>query len=326
MTSSSDSIDISLSGMYRSWYAFRAGKRLSRAIISFEYNLEYNLAQLTSDLQNKHYRHGEYKRMVVNDSKRRTIAVAAVRDRVVHRLLYDYFVPLMDYRFDYDVWSCRVNKGLQSAIKRTQVLLCKYPEAWIWRCDVTKFFDSVDHDVLRSIVTHYITDPVALELLDRVIESYHTNPGKGIAIGNLTSQILSNVYLNEFDRFVRHYIKPLAYVRYGDDFILLLPTQQAAKEASIIGEQFLVSRLRLTINPRSTIIVRSRDGLIFLGVVLFASGTKLQKRTWQRLQKRLAPVNQSSYWGLIQTLGSNKQKEMFSWLNLKEEDPNYTRF
>lgn len=313
MTKSSDSIDISLPAIYRSWYAFRAGKRLSRAIITFEYNLEDNLAQLAKDLQNKHYHHQPYKRMVVNDSKRRTIAVASVRDRVVHRLLYDYFVPHMDPRFDYDVWSCRIGKGLQGAIERSQALLQKYPDAWVWRSDVTKFFDSVDHETLRSTVRHFILDTIALDLLDRVVVSYQTSPGRGIAIGNLTSQILSNVYLNEFDRFVRHSIKPLGYVRYGDDFILLLPSQSQAQEAHLAGKQFLASQLSLNINPKNNYIVRSKDGLIFLGVVLFASGTRLQTRTWRRLESRLSPTNAASYWGLLQTIGSKKQRKAFHW-------------
>lgn len=314
MTKSSDSINISLSDIYRSWYAFRAGKRLSRAIITFEYNLEDNLAQLAKDLQSKHYRHGAYKRMVVNDSKRRTIAVASVRDRVVHRLLYDYFVPLMDPRFDYDVWSCRMGKGLQGAIDRSQSLLQNYPDAWIWRSDVTKFFDSVDHSELRQAVRHFVSDDIALELLDRVIESYQTSPNRGIAIGNLTSQILSNVYLNEFDRFVRHTIKPLGYVRYGDDFIVLMPSYAQAEQAHMLGKQFLALQLDLSINPKNNHIIRSRDGLLFLGVVLFASGTRLQTRTWRRLESRQSPKNISSYWGLVETLGSKKQKRDFPWL------------
>lgn len=314
MINNSDSIDISLSGIYRSWYAFRAGKHLSQSILAFEYSLEDNLAQLANDLQSKNYRHGTYRYMVVNDSKRRSIAIASVRDRVVHRLLYDYFVPLVDHRLDYDVWSCRTGKGLQASIERTKVLLQKYPSAWIWRSDITKFFDSVDHATLKKAIGHFILDTTALELLNRITESYHTKPGRGIAIGNLTSQILSNIYLNEFDRFVRLIIKPLGYVRYGDDFIVLMPNQKQAQQASILGERFLVSQLKLTINSQNNFIVRSCEGLIFLGAVLYSSGTRLQTRTWKRLESHISANNQSSYWGLVQTLGSRKQRKELGWI------------
>lgn len=312
--SNSDSMDISLSGFYKSWYAFRAGKRISRSIISFEYELENNLCKLAKDIQTNEYRHGGYRHLLVNDSKSRHIAVSSVRDRVVHRTLYDYFVPRTNPYFDYDVWSCRKNKGLEGAVERTLTLLKRYPDSWVWRGDVAKFFDSIDHAVLSRVVRRYIKDPIALKLLDNVTESYLTSPGVGIPIGNLTSQIISNIYMNEFDRFVRHYLKPLGYVRYGDDFILLFPNQDSTLSAQIKGSEFLDSRLKLTIHSSNNIVIPAKRGLYFLGMVLFPTGRYIQKRTWDRIQRRLNSSNVASYHGLVKGMGSKRQKKDFKWI------------
>ena len=187
--------------------------------------------RLCADLNTGRYRHGGYDHKIVNEKKRRDIAVAGVRDRVVHRLFYDYLVPIVDRRFDFDVWSCRPGKGLQQALRRTQQLTDRYANGWVWRGDVEKFFDHVNHQVLHDCLDGLIINRQALEILDTVIMSYATCPfeplgssdrfkGVGIPIGNLTSQIFANIYLHEFDRYVRHELRPSGYVRYGDDFVL----------------------------------------------------------------------------------------------------------
>ncbi len=128
--------------------------------------------QLHNDIMNDTYRHSEYVSFVVSDNKRRDVSVAGVRDRVVHRLLYQYLVEVYDHTFMYDVWSCRQDKGLLRAITRAQFFLTRSPMGFIWRADIKKFFDNVDHQVLMGILTFRITDPQALRLLKTVIESY----------------------------------------------------------------------------------------------------------------------------------------------------------
>jgi RNA-directed DNA polymerase len=319
MTSNSDSIDVSLSGIYKSWYAFRSGKRISKSIIAFEYDLENNLDLLAKDLQGNRYHHGGYRYLTVNDSKKRLIAVASVRDRVVHRLLYDYFEPRMDPHFDFDVWSCRKGKGLQGAIERGGTLLRRHPDAWIWRGDIAKFFDCVNHDIALSAVRRFIPDVLAQSILQGVIRSYSVKSKTGIAIGNLTSQILSNVYLNEFDRYIRHVIKPLGYIRYGDDFIMLLPSRAVAQKASVVGTAYLASELKLKVHATSDIIVPAKRGLHFLGVDLFAQGCSIQERTWHRMKIRLSQQNESSYYGLVNSFGSKRQQKEYLWLSFDDD-------
>jgi len=134
----SSSIDLSLTNIWQSWHNFRQGKRRSEAILLFEYNLEAELFQLWQEINAGDYRHGGYQIFVVTDNKRRVIKVAGVRDRVVHRLLYNYLVPIFDKTFIYDAWSCRRGKGLDGAIKRAQGFLQEYPRAYVWRGAVSK--------------------------------------------------------------------------------------------------------------------------------------------------------------------------------------------
>jgi retron-type reverse transcriptase len=138
----------------------------------FEGDLERDLLLLCADLNTGWYRHNGYSHRIVNEKKRRDIAVASVRDRVVHRLLYDYLVPLVDPKLDYDVWSCRAGKGLHQALLRAKDLMTKYDHAWVWRADISKFFDNVDQASLKIILSRHIRDEKALELLGKVIDSY----------------------------------------------------------------------------------------------------------------------------------------------------------
>ncbi len=172
MTGKSSDIDLSLANLWRSWWRFRAGKRQSPAITEFEYWLEDNLWQLYQALTMGAYEHGPYRHFVVRDNKRREIAVASVRDRVIHRLLYDYSVPIWDKTFIYDAWSCRKNKGLHEAIDRAQLFMKTYRRGWVWRTDIVKFFDSVNQSTMKRLLRRRVHDPRALWLLDEVIGSY----------------------------------------------------------------------------------------------------------------------------------------------------------
>jgi RNA-directed DNA polymerase len=192
------SIDLSLTNIWCAWVAFRCGKKPSREIRGFEQELEYNLLRLCSDLHTGQYDHGGYYHRIVNEKKRRDIAVASVRDRVVHRLLYDYLVPLVDARLDYDVWSCRQGKGLHEALRRTQHLLHSYGHGWAWRADISKFFDHVDHGVLKECLLRFTTDETAQKLLDKVIGSYAYN---GQSVSQSVSQSVTAWYSDwQFDQ------------------------------------------------------------------------------------------------------------------------------
>ncbi|OQA03273.1 MAG: Reverse transcriptase (RNA-dependent DNA polymerase) [bacterium ADurb.Bin400] len=284
--------------------------------------------KLYEDIASGSYKHGPYKTFTVCDNKKREIRVASIRDRVVHRLIYDYLVALYDHTFIYNVWSCRENKGLIGAITRSQHLLSANPHAYVWRADISKFFDNVGQSVLWGILARKVKDPNALKLLEEIIASYPRErererderpsgvlPGfrRGMPIGNLTSQILANIYLNELDRFVKHTIKPKAYLRYGDDFILVASDLEWLRAQRQRITVFLASELKLSVNRKSDIIIKTKNGIHFLGVEIYPTGRRLKKRNWYRAITLLSPKNYSSYSGLVKQHGSEKKKKHFDW-------------
>ncbi len=287
---------------------------MSEEMHEFQYHLEERLLALHQDLKDGTYKHGPYRSFVVCDNKRREISVSSVRDRVVHRLLYDYLVPIWDKTFIYDAWSCRKGKGLLAAIERTQGFLKSFPNAYVWRADVKKFFDNVDQEVLLKLLKRRVRDPKALELIAEVVQTYSPHKqGVGMPIGNLTSQIFSNIYLNELDRFVKHTLQPKAYLRYGDDFLLFelngKDLQRMQKEATA----FLSNELKLTMHAKNNLIVKARHGLKFLGVELWSSVRRLSKRNKVRIGTRLNLRNTPSYHGVIAKHGSPKLQKWLDW-------------
>ena len=308
------SIDISLANVWRSYRAFRAGKKPSRAILEFEYELLDNILDLARSLEAGTYKHGPYAHMIVNDNKRRDIAVASVRDRIVHRLLYDYLVPIWDKTFIYDAWSCRQNKGLHRAIDRTQTFMRQYKDGWLWRSDITKLFDSVDKQTMKHLLRRLVNDGTALWLLDEIIESYSSfDEARGIPIGNLTSQILANVYLNEFDRFIKHNAKPYAYLRYGDDWLCFAGSQTSLESIRAESKDFLIKELFLSINPRVDVIKPVRTGISYLGVDLWPGGRRLDKDAKNKMNNSLNARNVASYKSLLTHHQSIKQIRRFDW-------------
>jgi RNA-directed DNA polymerase len=169
--------DTSLPKIWSSWYAFVKGKNRTPELEEFTFNLESNLSRLQKEIESGAYKHGAYRTFTVFENKRREISVATIRDRVVHRLLYDYLVDIYDKTFIFDAWSCRKNKGLLDCILRAQAFLHHNPKSYVWRADIKKFFDNIDRDVLLNILKPKVTDKKALSLLSEVI---------GLAAGQLS--------------------------------------------------------------------------------------------------------------------------------------------
>lgn len=179
-----------------------------------------------------------------------------------------------------------------------------------------KFFDSVDQQVLLKILSFRIKDSTTLNLLKEIISSFKSAPTRkiGMPIGNLTSQIFANIYLNELDRFVKHSLKVKAYLRYGDDFILLENNLEKLQFYRSETVSFLKNKLKLEINPKSDRVMKSHHGLKFLGIKFWPSGRTLTKRNLSRTKEKLTSVNISSYSGLIKQHGNKKQMKLFNWV------------
>jgi len=181
------------------------------------------------------YRPGKYRHFWVYDPKKRRISAPVFVDRVVHHALCQVIEPIFDRSFIYDSYACRRNKGNHQAMKRLQTFLRKPGAAYALKCDISKYFASINQQILLQLIKKKIADPKVLALLQIIIFSYR-NPvqqdpheiassassiSRGIPIGNLTSQLFANIYLNELDYYVKQILRRKYYLRYVDDFIIL---------------------------------------------------------------------------------------------------------
>lgn len=309
---------IEIKDIWDTWFRFRQGKKYTNELHYFQYYLERNLAALHTSIEDGSYKHGFYRHFIVQENKKRTISVASLRDRVLHRLVYDYLVRLFDPTFSYDVWSCRKEKGLFGAVSRTFQLLYKNRNYFVWRMDITKFFDHVDHSVLMYCIGRRVKDSQWFWLICEIIKSYSSNNNsyerkRGIPIGNLSSQIFANIYLNELDRYVQHIIRPRGYLRYGDDCIVI---GKNVSEVSFIREQiifFLRTQLHLEIHKKHDILIPVRRGIRFLGHYISPTECRLNVRSRRRIERLVTRTNASSYFGLLSRYGMNKEMNYFFW-------------
>lgn len=201
---------ISLENLLEAWKEFLKGKRGKKDVQEFHYRLSDNIFALHADLKNGAYKHGGYYAFNISDPKPRNIHKASVRDRLLHHALYRKLYLLFDVHFIHDSYSCRRFRGTHRALRRFREFAYKASKnntktLWILKCDVRKFFASVDQQILGHILQKYIVDPRIIDLIKRVTDSFSsTAPGKGLPLGNLTSQLLVNVYMNQFDQFMKH--------------------------------------------------------------------------------------------------------------------------
>lgn len=301
---------ICVNNLFLAWQEFIVGKRSKKDVQEFSRHLIDNILSLHESLKNKAYRHGGYRSFYINDPKRRHIHKAGVRDRLLHHAIYRLLYPFFERIFIYDSYSCRLGKGTHKAIKRFDDMSLKASQnntkmAWVLKCDIRKFFDSIDHGVLQNILSQYIPDEDILWLLGDVIGSYHNVRRKdaGLPLGNLTSQLFANVYMNKFDQWIMHGLKAGKYIRYADDFVFFGADKQWLSSLVEPIKAFLQDELKLTIHPNKIILTKLFSGVDFLGWRHFPHYKNLRKKTRGRMFRRLAdrPENAvyQSYIGLL---------------------------
>jgi len=201
---------ISLENLLEAWKEFVKGKRKRKDVQEFERNLMGNIISLQHDLVQKCYRHRPYEAFKISDPKPRDIHKASVRDRLLHHALHRMLYPFFDRTFISDSSSCRLGKGTHKASERfysfaRMVTQNHTKTAWVLKCDIRKFFASVDQEILLKILAQYIPDRDIITLIAEIIGSFSSRgKGVGLPLGNLTSQLLVNVYMNEFDQFMKH--------------------------------------------------------------------------------------------------------------------------
>jgi retron-type reverse transcriptase len=292
---------ISLDNLLAAWREFSRGKRHKPDVDRFGSRLMDNLIELHEDLVADRYEHGDYYHFAISDPKPRQIHKATVRDRVLNRAIYRRLYPLFDRTFISDSFSCRNGKGTHLAMSRFreitgQVSRNNAKTCWVLKCDIRKFFANIDHDILMQILAEYLTDRRLLGLLDQLVRSFETKPSCGLPLGNLTSQLLVNVYMNEFDQFVKHGLRAKHYVRYADDFVLMSRDKSELEMRLGLIRQFLSDRLALDLHPHKVSITTLASGVDFLGWVHFPDHLVLRTTTRRRMERK---INDSLYPGAV---------------------------
>jgi RNA-directed DNA polymerase len=292
------------------WQEFLRGKRKKHDVQEFGLNLMDHVLELHRELKNKTYTHGPYHAFNISDPKPRNIHKASVRDRLLHHAIDRKLYPYFDKKFISDSYSCRVGKGTHKALDHFrsyayEVSVNHTKTCWVLKCDIRKFFASVDQKILMETVARHIHDSDTVWLINQIIRSFNSSTSdKGLPLGNLTSQLLVNVYMNEFDQFVKHKIKAEYYIRYADDFVVLSRDKRRLESLIPRIADFLGKKLALSLHPDKVYIKSFASGVDFLGWIHFADHRTLRtaaKRKMLRVveEKKDKEDTVQSYLGLL---------------------------
>lgn len=296
---------ISIEYLFQAWSEFIKGKKTKIDILTFERYLEDNLFELYFSLKNKTYRHGDYKSFYVRDPKMRHISKACVRDRIVHHLTGQVLERVFESTFYAHSYSCRRNRGTHKGVEAFIKIVRKASKnnsssLFVLKCDIKKFFATIDHKILFGILSKKIKDKDFLWLLSNIISSFKSEytidpkEPKGMPIGNLTSQFFCNIYMNQFDKFIKDELKIKYYIRYADDFVVLSKNKEFLENLIPKLKKFFLENLKLTMHPDKIVIRDYYLGIDFLGYVIFPHfilpRTKTKKRIFRKLQKKVQLV------------------------------------
>lgn len=301
---------ISLDNLLLAWQEFIKGKKSKPDVQEFSLRLFDNILELHNNLVNKSYRHGGYKNFYINDPKRRHIHKAGVADRLLHHAVYRILYPFFERTFIANSYSCRLDKGTHKALNRFRDFALIESKnntrtCWVLKIDIRKFFASIDHQILLEILGEYIQEKDVIWLFEQVIRSYFAEANKnvGLPLGNLTSQLFANIYLNPFDRWVKHNLKVKYYLRYADDMVFLSANKQRLAEILPKINLFLQGNLKLNLHPDKIFINTIASGINFLGWIHFPDHRILRKSTRRRMFNRIKispnDLTLQSYLGLL---------------------------
>ena len=270
--------------LWLAWRQAAKGKRRRANVARFSLGLEMALVQLACELREGTYRPGGYRQFTIHDGKPRRIAAAPFRDRVVHHALMQVVEPLFEAVLLPHCWACRKGKGTHGAVRTYQRWARRY--AYALKMDVAQYFASIDQGRLLAKVGAIIQEPKVVALFARIIGSYETAPGKGLPLGNLTSQILGNLYLHEVDCLITEQWGHTAYLRYVDDLIVLDDEKRrlwALCEA--VGTH--VQQEGLALHPRKISVTPTRSGVDVSGYRVFPRHIRLRPGNGYRARRRL---------------------------------------
>ena len=263
-------------------------------VIKFEKNLEENLLLLRSELLLHSYIPKPLKTFIVRDPKTRKISKSHFRDRVVHHALCNIIEPIFEKQFIYDSCANRIGKGTLKAVKRFDYFKRKVSRnntktCFVLKADIKHYFEIVDHNILLDIIKGKVQDNDVIWLIKKILQNYNRNEeGKGMPLGNLTSQFFANVYLNELDYFVKYKLKARYYLRYVDDFVILHNQKEILEIYMNMINRYLTDNLRLELHPAKSKIIPLRKGVNLLGYRVFYYHKLLRKSNKRKFERKFA--------------------------------------
>ncbi len=291
----------------------RKGKRYRPEIMAFATELEDNLIVIQRGMMDGSYELGPYRKLWVYVPKKRLVMALCYPDRIVQWSIYQYLMPVYDKLFIEDSYGCRKNKGSHRAAARLQYWMRQVerkpgPGWYYLKLDISKYFYRVNHEKLLAILERRIKDPAMMAFIRSIVNSraepfglprgrtpQNTPPEEwlydvGMPIGNLTSQLFANIYLNELDQYCKHQLKIHYYVRYMDDIIILGPDKETLHRWKAAIEIFLREALALDLNNKTS-IRPVRQGVEFVGVRIWSTHMKLRKSTVQRIKREVHKIS-----------------------------------
>ena len=266
----------------------KGGPRLKFSAMLFKENHIHNLSLLRSDMVKGEYEHSGYVKFMVEDPKQRTIYAPTYRDKIVQHMINNVLRDFYEPKFIYDSYACIRGKGTHRAVKRIQHFQMSakdtYEDPYHLKLDVSKFFYTIDRDVLKAIIRRKIKGVKTLYLIDQILDSFPSP--LGLPLGNLTSQLFANVYLNEIDHIVKRVYKVKYYVRYADDMFLIVDGKEKAIELKNLIIKDIEDLLKLTINPKK-VHITPYNKIHGLGFTITPTRLYPLSRNKRRLRKML---------------------------------------
>lgn len=279
--------------LYNAYYRICKNKRNKDYILEYEIDLETNLTNLLNDLKDNKYRPGKYREFIIYEPKERLIKALPFKDRIVHQWYIQEFIkPYILKRFIIDTYSCIDNRGTHKAVDKLQKYMRitnrNNSDYYVLKCDIKKYFYSINRYILFNIMKKYISDKKLLNLTKIII--FDSDDKVGIPIGNYTSQYFSNIYLHELDKYIKEELKIKFYIRYCDDFVILLNTKEECKIIKKKIEDYLTDYLELSLNNKSKYYPNSL-GIDFCGYKIFNTHRLLRKSSKKKIIKNINKWN-----------------------------------
>jgi len=303
--------------LYKAYRKASLGHKENSEILEYMFNYEGRLFEIQRELIDKTYKTGKYFSFYIYDPKKRLIMALPFRDRIVQHALCNVIEPVFEKGFIYDSYACRAGKGAHRGITRVEKFIkILGRDIFVLKCDIKKYFYSIDHGVLKSIIRKKIKCQDTLWLIDNIIDS--NNSEVGIPIGNLTSQLFANMYLNELDHYIKEELRIKHFVRYMDDFVIMSKSKRELWDNYYSIKQYVENVLKIEFNNKTKLFPLSQ-GIDFLGYRQFYDFRLLRKRCIRKNKRKFKKFSELFNRGLINFEKINQSVQSFighaKWAN-----------